>query len=74
MKLIETVIHGETVRLLYADAATKDEAVEWVELQMKSEVDDNRRLGVVHQAVLLRLQAFIDAEKTRFRSLSDQIQ
>ncbi|HLH12437.1 MAG TPA: hypothetical protein VKV77_11240 [Methylovirgula sp.] len=73
MKLRETAIRGETVRLLYADAPTKDEASEWVELQMKLEGDDNRRLGVIQKAALLRLRALIDEEMTRFGRLSDQI-
>lgn len=73
MKLIETAIHGETVRLLYGDGPTKDESSQWVELQTKLEGDDNRRLGVIQKAALLRLRALIDAEMSRFHTLSDQI-
>jgi hypothetical protein len=73
MKIIETVIRDGIVRLLYADAPTKDEASEWVEMQLKAEGDDNRRLGVIRKAALLRLQALIDAEMTHFGKLSDQI-
>jgi len=73
MKLIETVIREGTACLLYADAPTKDQASEWVELRMKSEGDDNRRLGVIQKAALLRLRALIDEEMTRFGILSDQI-
>lgn len=73
MKLIETVIRDGTVRLLYADEPTKDEASEWVEMQLKVAQDDNRRLGVIQKDALLRLQAVIDAEMTRFRTLSGQI-
>jgi len=73
MKLIETTISGPFVRLLYADAATKEQATEWVEMRVKAEGDDNRRLGVIHQAAVHRLRALVDAENQRFQSLSDHI-
>jgi hypothetical protein len=73
MKIIEIVIRDGIVRLLYADAPTKEEASEWVEIQLKAEGDDNRRLGVIQKDALLRLRALIDAEMLRFGKLSDQI-
>lgn len=73
MKLIETTVKGPLVRMLYADAATKDQATEWMEMVVKAEGDDNRRLGVIHQAALRRLTALIAAENKRFQSLSDQL-
>jgi hypothetical protein len=72
MKLIETLIRDGTVRLLYADAPAKDEASEWLEMQLKAEGDDNRRIGVIQKDALLRLRVLIDAEMTRFGKLSDQ--
>ena len=73
MTLIETLVRDGTVRLLYADGPTKDAAAEWVEIQLKSAGDDNRRLGVIQKDALHRLQALIAAEMTRFGKLSDQI-
>jgi hypothetical protein len=73
MKLREIAVRDGIVQLLYADATTKDESSEWVEIRLKAEGDDNRRLGVIQKAALLRLQALIDEETNRFRKLSDQI-
>ena len=73
MKLIETAVRGPMVRMLYADAPTKEQATEWMEMVVKVEGDDNRRLGVIHQAVLQRLRALLASENRRFESLSDQL-
>lgn len=73
MKLIETTVRDGTVRLLYANGPTKDESSEWVEMRLRSEGDDNRRLGAIQRVALLRLRALIDAEMTRFGILSGQI-
>lgn len=73
MKLIETTISGQIVRMLYADAPSKDEASEWVEMRVKVEQgDDNRRLGVIQTNALRRLQALIAEENKRFQLLADQ--
>ena len=58
MKLIEITVHEGMVWLLYADETTKDEASEWIELQLKAKGDDNRRLGVIQKNALERVQAW----------------
>lgn len=73
MQLIEMTISGDFVRLLYGDGATKEESTEWCELKMRAPAGDNRRLGAAQKDALLRVQALIAAEMTRFRMLSDQI-
>jgi len=60
------------VRLLYANASTKDDASEWIEMQLQKKDDDNRHLGAVHLGALLRVQAAIDAEMNRLRLLVGQ--
>jgi hypothetical protein len=71
--LIETTISGDTVRVLYADAPTKEGSSEFVELSLKIPGDGNRRIGVVHRAALRRLRALIDEEDGRLKALADQI-
>ncbi|MGO9697767.1 MAG: hypothetical protein ACLPX7_00715 [Xanthobacteraceae bacterium] len=73
MKLVATTVTGPFVHLLYADAATKEQATEWVEMHLKAEGDDNRRLGVIQQAALQQLRALLTAENRRFESLSDRL-
>ncbi len=73
MNLIQTTVTGPFVHLLYADAETKEQATEWVEMHVKVVGDDNRRLGVIHQAAVRRLRELTDAENERFQGLSDQI-
>jgi hypothetical protein len=73
MKIIETTIHNGMVRLLYADKPTKEEASEWVEMQVKVKRDDNRRLGVIQNEALKRLRDLLKAEDARFEHLSDQL-
>ena len=72
LSLTEMTISGSTVRLTYANATSKDESSEWVEMSLTIVGDDNRRLGVVQKAALLRLQTLIDEETQRLRLLSDQ--
>jgi len=73
MKLIETTISGPFVHLLYADAATKDEATEWVEMRVKLPEDDNRRLGVIQKDALQRVRKLCNDENTRLQSLADSL-
>ena len=73
MKLIETTVHGPFVRLLYADAATKEDATEWLELRVSVPGDDNRRLGVIQKDALLRVRKLIDEESARFAGLADSL-
>ena len=73
MQLVETIVRDGSVQMLYADDATKEQATEWVELRVKSDGGDNRRLGVIQKDALQRVQALIDGEMTRFGTLSDQI-
>lgn len=73
MKLIETTVTGPLVRMLYADAATKDESSEWLELQVKVPGDDNRRLGVIQKDALQRVRTLLNEESDRFESLSDSL-
>ena len=47
MQLIEMTVSGGHVRLLYANAATKDEASEWLEFRVHSPSRGNQRLGVI---------------------------
>ena len=73
IRLIETMVSGDTVRMLYADAPTKEGALEFVEMSLKVPGDDNRRLGVIHREALRRLQALVDKEIERLRGLANQI-
>jgi hypothetical protein len=73
MTLIETTVRGPLVRLLYADAPTKEQATEWLELQMKVGGDDNRRLGVIQKDALQRVRTLLNAESARFQSLADSL-
>lgn len=73
MQLIETTVSGDSVRLLYADGASKDEPAEWLEFQVSLEGDGNRRLGVIHREALRRVQELIDSETQRLRELSNQL-
>ena len=70
MQLIEMTVSGGHVRLLYANAATKDEASEWLEF---SPSRGNQRLGVIQQTALHRVRELIDAENERFVALSAQV-
>jgi hypothetical protein len=72
MQLIETKVLLGFVQLLYADGPTKEQSTEWVECRVKSEGDDNRRLGVVQANALRRVQALIAEENKRFGALADQ--
>jgi hypothetical protein len=67
MQLIEMTVSGGHVQLLYANAATKDEATEWLEFRVHSPARGNQRLGVIQQREL------IDAENERFAALSAQL-
>lgn len=73
MKLIETLVSRETVRLLYGDGATRDESSEWVEMQVKVAGDDNRRLGVIQKDALQRVRKLLNAENERHQSLADSL-
>jgi hypothetical protein len=73
LRLIETTVSGDIVRMLYADAESKVDSTEFVELSLKASGDDNRRLGVIHRAALLRLRALVDREDARLKVLADQI-
>lgn len=74
LNLIEMTVSGPSVRLLYADGATREQATEWVEMALKLEGDDNRRLGVIQKDALDRLRTLYDEEMIRIRLLSNQIQ
>jgi hypothetical protein len=67
MQLIEMTMSGGHVRLLYANAATKAEATEWLEFRVHSPARGNQRLGVIQQTAVREL---IDAENERFVALS----
>ena len=58
------------MRLLYANAATKAEATEWLEFRVHSPARGNQRLGVIQQTALHRVRELIDAENERFVALS----
>jgi hypothetical protein len=73
MQLIEMTVSGGHVRLLYANAATKDEATEWLEFRVHSSARGNQRLGVIQQTALHRVRELIDAENERFVALSAQL-
>ena len=73
LNLIEMLVCGENVRLLYGTGPTKEQSEEWIEMQVKSRGDDNRRLGVIQQAVLQRLRALLTSENRRFEFLSNQL-
>jgi len=73
MTLIETMVRGPMVRMLYADAASKDQATEWLELQVKVPGDDNRRLGVVQKDALQRARKLLNEESARLQSLADSL-
>jgi len=73
MKLIETAVQGPMVRMLYANAPTKDQATEWLELQVKVPGDDNRRLGVIQKDALQRVRTLLSDENSRFESLADSL-
>ena len=46
MQLIEMITSGGHVQMLYANAATKEEASEWLEFRVPSPTRANQRLGV----------------------------
>ena len=73
MQLIEMTVSGGHVRLLYANAPTKDEASEWLEFRVHSPSRGNQRLGVIQQTALHRVRELIDAENERFVALSAQL-
>ena len=73
MQLIEMTVSGGHVRLLYANAATKDEASEWIEFPVHSPSRANQRLGVIQQTALHRVRELIDAENEHFVALSAQL-
>ena len=73
MQLIEMIVSGGHVRLLYANAATKDEATEWLEFRVHSPPRGNQRLGVIQQTALQRVRELIDAENERFVALSAEL-
>ena len=73
MQLIEMTVSGGHVRLLYANAATKDEASEWLEFRVHSPSRGNQCLGVIQQTALHRVRELIDAENERFVALSAQL-
>jgi len=70
MQLIEMTVSGGHVQLLFANAATKDEATEWLEFRVHSPARGNQRLGVIQQQALHRVRELIDAENERFAALS----
>jgi hypothetical protein len=73
MQLIEMTVSGGHVRMLYANAATKDEASEWLEFRVHSPARGNQRLGVIQQTALHRVRELVDAENERFAALTAQI-
>jgi hypothetical protein len=73
MQLIEMTVSGGHVRLLYANAATKDEASEWLEFRVHSPSRGNQRLGAIQQTALHRVRELIDAENEHFVALSAQL-
>lgn len=73
LKLIETTVAGPMVRMLYADKAPKEQAAQWVEIFVKSEGDDNRRLGVIQKDALQCVQTLLNAENNRLRCLADSL-
>jgi hypothetical protein len=73
MKLIKTAVYEKTVHMLYADGPTKAESTEWVEMRLKSEGSDNRRIAAIHKSALQQLRALIAAENRRLESLEDHI-
>jgi hypothetical protein len=73
MQLIEMITSGGHVQMLYANAATKEEASEWLEFRVHSPTRANQRLGVIQQQALYRVRELIDAENERFTALSAQL-
>ena len=73
MQLIEMTVSGGHVQLLYANAATKAEASEWLEFRVHSSARGNQRLGAIQQQALHRVRELIDAENERFAALSAQL-
>jgi hypothetical protein len=72
MQLIEMITSGGHVQMLYANAASKEEASEWVEFRVHSPARANQRLGVIQQQALHRMRELIAAENERFAALSAQ--
>jgi hypothetical protein len=73
MQLIEMTVSGGHVQMLYANAATKDEATEWLEFRVHSPARPNQLLGVIQKTALHRVRELIDAENERFLALSAQL-
>ena len=73
LHLIETSVTGPLVRMLYADAPAKEQATEWLELQVSIPGDDNRRLGVIQKDALQRVRTLLNDESARFQSLADSL-
>ena len=73
MQLIEMTVSGGHVRPLYANAAKKDEATEWLEFRVHSPTRGNQRLGVIQQTALHRVRELIDIENERFVALSAEL-
>jgi hypothetical protein len=58
--------------MLYANAATKEEASEWVEFRVHSPARAKQRLGEIQQQALHRVSELIAAENERSEALSAQ--
>ena len=84
MKLIETSVSETSIRLRYADETDPAKAAEWIDMQfaLSSLPDRNlnteqptelQYLAELQRAVLDRLQAILNSEIQRHRSLSSRM-
>ena len=53
MQLIEMITTGGHVQMLYANAATKEEASEWLEFRVHSPTRANQRLGLFNNRLFI---------------------
>jgi hypothetical protein len=71
MKLVETIIRGDIVQLFYADAPTKGEASQWIELHFRAPAEDSQELALLHAKALQHLQTAIENEYRRLGGVAE---